>query len=47
MGGGGSSFNKNVCMVGVTSNFVGLLEEKAKKKMGGGGVGNMSPPPPI
>ena len=44
---GGSSPNNNVCMVGVTSNFVGLFEEKAKKKMGGGGVNkNMPPPPP-
>ena len=37
-GGAGSSNNKNVCMVGVTSNCVGLFEEKANKKI--------CPPPP-
>ena len=32
----GTSFNKNVYMVGVTSIFVGLFEENSRKKMGGG-----------
>ena len=46
MGYSRNIFNKNVCMVGVTSNFVGLFEENAKQKMGGGVVKNMPPPPP-
>ena len=37
-GGAGSSFNKNVCMVDVTSNFV------AHKNMGDGGGGGNIPP---
>ena len=41
--GAGSSSYRNMCMVGVTSNFVGLSEEKAKKKMGGGGGGGNMP----
>ena len=41
-GGSGSSFNTNLCMVGVTSNIEGLFEEKAQQIDGwwwGGGGG--------
>ena len=47
--GGGGSSNTNICMVGVTCNFVGLFEEKANKNMGGwgGGGGEKKYAPPI
>ena len=44
-GGGGSSFNKNTCMVGVSSHFVGLFEEKAKIDGWWGGERKYARPP--